>query len=253
MKILLVDLETAPAQVYSWGVYDQTIPINHIIHYPYLLCWSAKWLGGKKILSDALINYPQTFKKDIRDDSMVVKSIWKLLDECDIAIAHNGDEFDFKKLNSFFLKNKMAPPSPFRTVDTKKVSRGNLGFISNKLDSLGKELEIGQKLEHTGMSLWTRCMAGDKGAWRTMLKYNAQDVRLLEELYLTMLPYTKNHPDSRIYLGDETACPKCRSSNTQRRGVYVLQSAKYQRYQCQDCGGWFKGDRVKKEIVRRAA
>ena len=247
-KILLLDIETSPAKVYSWGIYEQDIPINHIIDYPHLLCWSAKWLGEDKILSDAQINYPTAFKKNPKDDSKVARSIHALLDECDIAVAHNGDQFDFKKLNTFFLKNGMAAPSPYRTIDTKKVSKGNFGFISNKLDSLCRELEIGAKLQHSGMSLWTGCMAGDRAAWATMIRYNKQDVKLLEELYLELLPYMKTHPG--IHFADSLSCPNCTSKDTQKRGWIINRGGKYQRHQCRQCGAWFKGEKIRSKLQK---
>ena len=38
-------------------------------------------------------------------------------------------------------------------------------------------------------------------------------------------------------------CPKCGSGKVQRRGVAVAQTRTYLRYQCQSCGGWFRGNK----------
>lgn len=195
------------------------------------------------MMSDALINYP-SFKKSPKNDYHIAKSIHRLLDECDIAIAHNGDNFDFKRLNTFFVKNKLKPTSPFKTIDTKKASRGNFGFISNKLDSLCRELEIGAKLQHSGMKLWTDCMEGCPRAWNQMIKYNKQDVRLLEELYLTLRPYIKNHPDLKIYNQPNGKCSACGGKNIGNRGSYLKRGGRFRRYQCLDCGFWGTGEKV---------
>ncbi len=41
------------------------------------------------------------------------------------------------------------------------------------------------------------------------------------------------------YNDDDTMqCPKCASTNMQRRGTTVTQTGRYHRLQCQDCGGW---------------
>ena len=40
-----------PMQVYSWGLFNVTIPIQQIIEPSRILLWSAMWLGsGKKVM-----------------------------------------------------------------------------------------------------------------------------------------------------------------------------------------------------------
>ena len=47
-KILSLDIETAPAKVYCWGLWDQNIGINQIVEDGYVLCWCAKWIDKKE-------------------------------------------------------------------------------------------------------------------------------------------------------------------------------------------------------------
>jgi hypothetical protein len=47
VKLLLLDIETAPNTVYTWGLYDQNIAINQIISTGYVLCYAAKWYGRR--------------------------------------------------------------------------------------------------------------------------------------------------------------------------------------------------------------
>ena len=49
MKILLLDIETAPNTVYTWGLFKQNIAINQIESPGYILCWAAKWLGNEQM------------------------------------------------------------------------------------------------------------------------------------------------------------------------------------------------------------
>jgi len=48
MKILMLDIETTPMQVYTWGLWDQNIGINQIIKPTEMLCFGAKWQGKKE-------------------------------------------------------------------------------------------------------------------------------------------------------------------------------------------------------------
>ncbi len=50
-RILLFDIETAPMEVFVWGLYKQFIPHTNVIKDWFILSWSAKWLYEDKILS----------------------------------------------------------------------------------------------------------------------------------------------------------------------------------------------------------
>lgn len=232
-RILLFDLETAPSLGWVWAKWE-----TNVIDFEqdwYLLCFAAKWLGGK-METYALPDY-RGYKKNPENDRQLVEALWKLFDEADILIAHNGDRFDIRKANARFAYYKLPPPSPYKTVDTLKVARRYFDFTSNKLDDLGHYLGYGRKLPHTGFHLWKGCMTGDKKSWDLMKRYNRRDVDLLEQIYLHFRPWVKTHANLGMYSGD-IVCPKCGSKNLQRRGYSINLTTKYQRFQCQNCGGW---------------
>ena len=209
----------------------------------YMLSFSAKWLGEKSVKTYSLDQY-RGYKQDRENDFGLVGELWKLFDQADIVIAHNGDSFDIKKSNARFIFHGLNPPSTYKSIDTLKIARRHFGFLSNKLNDLGAYLKVGRKLPHTGFHLWKGCMTGNPDSWRLMRRYNAQDVRLLERVYLKLRPWATNHPDLNAYT-EASACPSCQSKKIQRRGVSVAQRARYQRFHCQSCGHWFKGSRVK--------
>lgn len=232
-KILLFDIETAPSLGWVWAKWE-----TDVIDFKedwYLLCFAAKWLNGK-MLTYALPDF-RGYKKNPENDQLLVTELWKLFDEADILIAHNGDQFDIKKANARFAYYKLPPPSPYKTIDTLKAARKYFNFTSNKLDDLGKYLGYGRKLTHTGFALWQGCMKGDKKSWKQMLEYNKRDVVLLEQIYLHFRPWITTHANVGIY-SDRPVCPKCSSPKIQSRGYSINNSTRYQRFQCQNCGGW---------------
>jgi DNA polymerase elongation subunit (family B) len=237
-RILLLDIETAPANVYTWGLFDQNIALNQVVHDGYMLSWSAKWLGEKKVYHDRLINYASHFKSFPRHDGLIAKSIWKLMDEADIIVGHNGDNFDIKWLNTVFLKNGLKPVSSFKTVDTYKEVKSSFRFLSNKLEFLVKKLGIGEKMKHSGFDLWVKCMNGDRKAWDVMMKYDIIDVKILETLYLELRPFMKHHPNLALYEADNgrMKCPNCGGSDLYCKGFAYTNVSKFQRYICNDCG-----------------
>ena len=160
--------------------------------------------------------------------------LWKLLDESDLVIAHNGDKFDIRKINARFLYWNFGPPSPYKTIDTKKVAKKYFAMLSNKQDDIGEFLGTGRKIK-TDKDLWLDCVRGDKEALRKMKEYNAQDILLLEKNYLKLRPWISNHfPVVR----DRVGCPKCGSENIQRRGYACNKSTTYHQIYCNDCRGW---------------
>jgi len=180
MKILLLDIETTPMQVYAWGLWDQNISIDQIIKSTEMLCFGARWLGSKKVI----------FKSVHHDGKKaMLEELHKLMEEADLLVGWNSAAFDHKHINREFLENGMNPPSPVKDLDLMSITKANFLFPSNKLDYVAQKLGVGAKVKHSGFSLWIRCMEGDEKAWAEMKKYQIQDVNLLVELYDILLPW----------------------------------------------------------------
>lgn len=245
LKVLLFDLETAPNVGYTWAKYETNV--IEFIKESYMLCFAAKWLDDKKVHIHALPDY-KSYTKDKTDDKELVQQLWKYIDEADVVVAHHGDQFDIKVMNARFLVNGLNPPSPYKTVDTKKVASKKFKFNSNKLDSLGTILGLGNKIETGGFSLWKGCMEGNKSSWSKMKKYNKMDVVLLEKVYLKMRPWMNTHPNVGILSGRAT-CTNCGSQNIQNRGYNYAKFYTQQRFQCKDCYSWGSRPLKKNESV----
>ena len=230
-KILIFDIETSPAISYHFGMFNINLSLDQIIEYPIMLTWSAKWLFSDEVLSDR-VTVDEVLA---RDDKRISKSIWELMCEADIVVAHYGDRFDIPMLNSRFIMNGFPPPTNFTSIDTKSIASQNFKFISNKLDALAIYFGFAKKL-HTDFMLWRRCMEGEELAIQEMLTYNKRDVTLLEEVYLKLRPYAKRHPNVGLYIeSEEPVCSHCGSSHLEFASEYYTQTNKYKVYRC-DCG-----------------
>ena len=75
-------------------------------------------------------------------------------DESFVLLAHNGDKFDIKKFNAACIKHDLPPVQERQTIDTLKQARKHFRFDSNRLDYLGRFLEVGEKMETGGYTLW---------------------------------------------------------------------------------------------------
>ena len=242
MRILLLDIETCPNLAYVWGKFEQDV-IDYQSEW-HILSFCCKWLGGKTIVK-ALPDYP-LYKKNKENDRELAQELWTYLNEADVVIGHNLAEFDTKKANTRFIEHGLLPPSGYQMVDTLKVAQKYFAFNSNKLDDLGKRLNVGRKVKHSGFELWLGCIKGDPVAWKKMKKYNRGDVLLLERIYLRLLPWIENPPN----LSFSEKCPKCQVGTLQKRGFGLTRTGRYQRLQCQNCGSWSRNQHEKLTNIR---
>lgn len=235
MKILILDIETAPIMGKVWDLWQQNVSLDQIESDWFIMSFAAKWYGEKEVRYEDCRN-------SLGEDKHLLTSLHSLLNEADCVIAHNGDRFDIPKINARFILNGFPPPSPYRSIDTVKLAKRTFKFTSNKLAYLTDKLCKTKKLDHgkfAGWSLWNECMLGNKEAWDEMEEYNRVDVISLEELYTVLRPWSPMHPNVNTYNDkEECNCPKCGSNNITKRGFHYTNKGKYQRYRCTDCNGW---------------
>lgn len=238
MKVLLLDIETAPNKAYMWGMWQELRSTDFIIDNWFIMCWCAKWLGSKEVMSGS-VHESSTYKKNPEDDKEILLELRKLLNEADIVIAHNGIKFDCKKIRTRFIMNGLKPASPYKVLDTLSHARSQFSFTSNRLDDLGKFLKVGKKVDTGGFQLWKDCLDGKVVAWKKMVKYCKHDVTLLEKVYLKLRPFIKKHPSCSTYLdAAKPCCPKCGSDDIWYQGYGYTAAGKFRRFQCKKCGGW---------------
>lgn len=238
-RILLVDIETKPIVALIWSLRQKYIPPEMILEDWGIIAWAAKWLGEKEVF------YEDTRKKE---EKTCLRRLWGLLDDADVVIWHNGDHFDGPKLNTRFKFLGYKPYSPVRSVDTKKLfcrvfgeSSNSLAFLSEKYNKRYKKLK---HAKFPGNDLWKECRLGNPEAWDEMEKYNIHDVLALEELYVQAAPW--DYTDFFIY-GDDIRC-KCGSEEFQKRGFAYTRQRKFQRYQCNECGHWWRDTKSTRSV-----
>lgn len=253
-KILLLDIETLYMEVKGiWNLkHNDYIQPDRITKDWSILCWAAKWLFESKIMGQVV--KPQEGVD--RTEASIIEGIWKLLDQADIVVMQNGKKFDVPKLNSKFIKHGFPPPSPYQVVDTLLAMRAKIYLPSYKLDYVAKHvLGIEGKIK-TGIEDWDRCNEGDKEALKNMLTYCKKDVApLLEDLYLTLLPWIPGHPNLGIYVDhDKDVCPKCESQDLSWSLEYPTPQGLWNGFRCNTCGatgrGTSKDHAVKKVSIK---
>lgn len=230
-RILTLDIETSPAVVYAWGLFDQNVGLSQVITPTRVLCFAAKWHGSNKVMF---------FSEWDDGDHAMIEAMHALLDEADIVVSYNGKSFDIPHMNREMVEWGHTPPSPFAHVDLYQTVKRQFRFLSGKLDWVSQQLLDSKKLS-TDFSLWKGVLGGDPKAQAKMKRYNKHDVVLTEVLYDRILPWIPNHPSIALIDGHAHACPSCGSKRLQKRGVARTRVSAYQRYQCTACGAWSRG------------
>jgi len=243
-KILYIDIETAPNLGYTWGVWQQNVIA---IKEPwYIISFAAKWAGGKMICRGLCDMSGYVKGRDGED--LLLMEIHALLDEADIVVGHNARSFDVKKINARLIDWGFSPPSPYKVVCTKADLKKVATFASHKLDWLSKQFDLGAKLPHQGFAMWEGVMAGDKAAWKMMLKYNRHDVVLLEKLYKKIAAWIPQ-PNANLWVDEDrpSVCtnPVCGSTRIRSKGIQVRANTRsYRAYRCMECGKTSRGTRA---------
>ena len=88
-RVLIYDLETSPNIGWFWRAgYKQNIQPNQIIKERAIICVSYKWLGEDQVYN---LNWDKN-----QDDKFLIEQFVEVLNEADLIVAHNGDNFDLK-------------------------------------------------------------------------------------------------------------------------------------------------------------
>jgi len=235
IKRLFFDIETSYFLVPVFQAHKQYVNANNFIREKKIICICYKWQYEDEV-------HTLVWDKK-QDDAELVKKFIKVIAKADEIIAHNGDRFDMKELRTraIMTGNLMFPI--YRTLDTLKKARQYFRFPSNRLDYLGKVLNVGRKLDHEGMQMWIDIVEHkDKAHLQKMVDYCMQDVVLLEDVYFAMSPYIYHNTNFAVLKGgDKWDCPECASKNVQFSHMDATAMGYIKRHmKCNNCKKFYK-------------
>lgn len=237
-KILILDIEMKPILANVWRIFDENIGINQIQSDKSILSWAAKWIDQPKI-------YYRDLRKDknVDNDSSILQELWDLMDEAEVCVGHNVKKFDFKNIQTRFIKNGMRPTNRAELHDTLTMAKSQFSFTSNKLEYIANFLGVGEKSHHKkfqGFELWRECTNGNPKAWAEMKRYNVNDVIITEAVYKKLLPYCKT-PNTFVEIGlDDPLVCDCGSERLHSNGFRFSGAMKYKRLRCLECGANYR-------------
>lgn len=206
IRRLIWDIETSPDIAFTWRVgFKINLSHDNILKERAIICVCYKWEGDDKVYS---------LEWDNGDDYELCKQFLEVAKSADELVAHNGDNFDIKWLNTRCLKHNLDPSPIWTTVDTLQIAKKRFYFNSNKLDYLGSFL-CGERKIHTEFNLWKDiCLDNCPKAMQLMVDYCKQDVLLLEKVWKKLSIY--HRPKTHVGVHNDRArwtCPWTGSTN----------------------------------------
>lgn len=226
-RILVLDIETAPNLVYSWGLFKQTIGVNQIVTPGRVLCFAARWHG-----EDKTVFYSE---RQPGGAERMIAAAHKLLSEADAVAGWNSQRFDVRWLNAEFKRHGLRRVAGYRHIDLMKSVKKHQYHPSYKLDYTARFLGLDGKVQTGGFDLWRDCMNGDREAWALMEEYNRHDTELTDAVLADMRQggWATGLPNLSVDGGE--CCPNCGSERLQADGYVLKLSRRYRKWICLDC------------------
>lgn len=233
IKRLFWDIETSLNVVLAFRIGETVLGHDTILEERKVITIAYKWEGEKRV-------HYLTWDEN-QDDRKMLAAFMEVANEADELVAHYGDRFDMPWFRTRCLIHGLPPLPTYKTIDTKAWCSKHFYFNSNKLDYVGSVLGLGRKIK-TDFQLWTdiqikKCPAA---MWK-MVKYNIQDVELLEKVYQRLAPMVKPKTHVGVLNGlDKMTCPRCGSSRVIKSKTRVTASGQIQhQMKCLDDGSYF--------------
>ena len=234
IKRLFFDIETSYYTCRLWhiGKMDYVGP-DLIKEQKQIICIAYKWQYEDEV---HIIDWS-------KGEEAMLREFIGVLAEASEIIGHNSDRFDIKELRTRCIYYGIPMFPTYRSLDTLLKARQYFNFASNKLDYIGKYLNVGKKMDHEGLQMWIDVVEHkDPEALKTMKLYCQQDVVLLEDVYTVLSPYiTHNNNFAVLTGGSKWECPECTSSDVVMDHTYTTAMGVVKRnMKCNHCGKQYK-------------
>lgn len=251
--ILIIDIETYPNYVSTYDIGRRLYLSYKNIEKPAgILSFAYKWLKASNDNNDcdndvefvSLISPgpgPGKSSSASRAKKRFFKRLHDVLSKADVVCGWNVRRFDVPFCNSAMLESGLTPPSGYKIFDLYEIYKRAFYTQSGHLGYVGKVFGVGSKveLEKSMIDLSKLCLKGDSEALELLKKYNVQDVKLAEHLYMKFIGVVKPPINLSAKLG-VPCCPACASNKYRAIGWHYAVVYRYKKYMCSNCGSIFR-------------
>ncbi len=238
MKVLHLDCETSPLEVYTFSIGKTILGHKQIKTSSKVICVQYKWEGKSKAEYLEWERVEEGF-----DDYTMLAKVSALVSTADIIVGQNLDNFDMKVLNGRLAQHRLPPIEYENTLDILKLSRKSFRFASQKLDFRSKYYGRRGK-DPMEMQDWIDVVEGHRPVSYKMGPYGCRDVLEEQAVFYSEFDYYKTLPAKiekiiRSFLEEKRiACPKCVAQKQARFNTVPMPGSS--KYTCMNCTLIFK-------------
>jgi DNA polymerase elongation subunit (family B) len=248
IEVLLFDLETSPSKFWGWGTGEQYVSYNMLVEGTETKVITSQY---KKLLVDKEAKYLVWDWNGVQggDDSSLVEETVRLVNNADIVIGQNVNNFDIKVLQERAKILRLSPISIDFPLDTLTTSRKSFKSMSHRLDYRSKQHGLGGKIKME-MQDWIDILEGRVSPEEKMVPYGLKDVEDTEEVFWRELPYW-NLPkttvnkilklivgmvESKKELNNKPFCKYCAKAKQRKFDVSMHEDENGKHILCNVCG-----------------
>lgn len=148
----------------------------------HILCACIKPSVKSSILTLRLDDY-KGYHKDLCNDLLLVKDIRAAMDEYDVLVTWNGDNFDLPFIDTRLVVHGEKRAPLVHSIDLLPICRKKLRLNSNRLDSVAVALGLVHEKTKLQPQIWQRASHGSKVDLDYIVDHCKADVLVLEETF----------------------------------------------------------------------
>jgi len=250
LRVLHLDCETSPMLVYTHYISSKTsLTHKQIKEDSKVICVQYKWEDTKEaryLEWDSIGNFKY-------DDSLMLEELGHLIEQADIIVGQNIDQFDMKVLQGRMAELGLTPLNYDLTIDILKLSRKSFRFASQKLDYRSQKYGTRGK-DKMEFQDWVDVTEGKVPVSKKMGPYGCQDVEIAQKTFYKEFDYYKSLPSKvekkilEFLKEDRPECTRCGLGHRAKYNIKKELNKKTlkEEYVCNNCDLRWSAKRTKK-------
>lgn len=221
-------------------------------HMSEISMFGYKWYGEPGVTCINGYDFKKEFKKDFTNDKPLLTALSSVWNQADSVIAHYGERFDRRFLNSRIEKHGIEPLKPLILIDTWRISKDNFALPGNSLNTLLKYFNCPYQKVDLTYEEWRKVQLGDITALKKLSSHCKNDVLGLDWIMEEHLShYTLKLPNWNMYVDPiKMVCPHCKSDELSQQGYRYSRTTVWKQYKCKNCRRWSHGPIKGKGVIR---
>lgn len=184
------EVKSMSAALGSWNVGFLDIETTGLgADFGFALCACIKSGNSDKTYTFRIDDY-KGYRKDLCNDKPLILDICKAIDDFDVIVHYNGDNFDLPFLDTrLAIHGEKRRVSLIHSVDLYPIVKKKMRLNSNKLDTVATALGLSEQKTKLVPQIWLRASHGSKEDLNYIVEHCQADVLVLELAFTRLKPF----------------------------------------------------------------